>query len=172
MLSATQKTVSLRLMQKSWFPVLVFFLILSASCNKAFNKVQKSNDMEYKAQMAQEYFEKKKYDNALALYEELLVYYKGQKNVEQYYFNYAMSHYNKKDYLLAGFYFNQFTINFPRSPKAEEAAFLIADCYHRQSPATPWIKPALLTPSTGTNPSLTVSPTAPVWKMPIRPLMS
>ena len=35
---------------------------------------------------------------------------------------------------MAGFYFNQFTINYPKSPKAEEAAFLVADCYQKQSP--------------------------------------
>jgi outer membrane protein assembly factor BamD len=120
-------------MQKSWIVIFFSLLITFSSCNKAFNKVLKSNDMEYKAEKAQEFFEKKKYDNALALYEELLVYYKGQKNVEQYYFNYAMSHYNKKDYLMAGFYFNQFTINYPRAEKTEAAAFLVADCYQKES---------------------------------------
>ena len=129
--------VSLHLMNFLFFriiPLLLIFNTLLVSCNKEYNKVVKSPDVDYKLEMADKYYDKKDFSKCIPLYEEILIYFKGKKNVERAYFRYADAHYQIKEYQLAAFYFKSFTNSYPKSELAEKASFMVAQCYVAESP--------------------------------------
>ncbi len=104
-----------------------------AACNP-YEKVFKSNDINLKLTKANEYYDKKKYSQANALYEQLVQVLKGTRNFEPLYYKYAYSFYNMKDYLQASYHFKVFTDYFPASKDAEEAEYLHALCLYRMAP--------------------------------------
>ena len=116
---------------KPVFPVLVLFAV---SCTNSFNKVLKSKDYEYKLQMADKYFEEKKYRYAQQLYEELYPVYKGTLKFEELYYKDAYCFYHLKNYRDAENFFKGFLEVFPNSSRAEEVDFMHALCYFKQSP--------------------------------------
>lgn len=111
----------------------IFILLCFSSCNK-FSKIQKSTDVAYKLAKADEYYEKKQYHNAQALYEELYPVYKGTDKFEELYFKDAYCFYYLKDYRDAENFFKGFLEVFPNSKKAAEVDFMHALCYFKQSP--------------------------------------
>jgi outer membrane protein assembly factor BamD len=94
----------------------------------------KSTDYEYKLKKADEFYHAKKYSQAVLIYEDIFPVLKGTAQFEDLYWNYAFSHYYMKDYLNAENLFKGFMENFPTSARAEEASFLRAYCYFKQSP--------------------------------------
>lgn len=113
--------------------VIVLGTLVLTSCG-GFEKVKRSNDVNYKLTMANNYFEKKEYLKSRELYEGLMPVMKGTKNFEPMFFRYAMSLYLMKDYLSASYYFKNFTASFPNSKDADEAAYLHAYCLYKMSP--------------------------------------
>ena len=113
--------------------LLLSFFMLS-SCNNHFSKVLKSNDFEYKLKMADEYFAKKKYNNAGQLYLELFSVFKGTDKFEDLYYKYAYCSFYQKNYADAENLFKGFLEVFPNSTKAEEIAYMHAYTYYLQSP--------------------------------------
>ncbi len=112
--------------------ILLLFCLLS-SCN-SYQKVLKSDDYDFKREKAKEYYNKGDYFKAIPLFEELIRIGKGRENVEELYYFYAYSHFGQSDYELAAYFFGEFVKNYPRSIRAEEAQFMVAKCYHEQSP--------------------------------------
>lgn len=90
--------------------------------------------MEAKIKLANQLFEKKKYEKAIPIYEQLLTVLKGQKSVDDIYYKYAQSHYLNGSYELAAFYLRSFYNTYPSSEYAEQASFDEAMCYLKQSP--------------------------------------
>jgi outer membrane protein assembly factor BamD len=116
--------------------ILFAFLVLMvsfSSCSK-FSKVQKSTDYDYKLKMANEYFEKKKYNFAQQLFEELFPILKGTEKFEDVYYKYAYCAYYQKDYFNAENLFKGFVEVFPTSSRAEEMDYMRAYCFYKQSP--------------------------------------
>jgi outer membrane protein assembly factor BamD len=112
----------------------IAFLSVLASCSRQYDKVFKGNDLEAKIKTANELYDKKKYDKAIPLYEQLLTILKGQKSVDEIYYKYANAHFLNGSYELAAFYLRSFYNTYPSSPNAEQAAFDEAVCYLKQSP--------------------------------------
>lgn len=115
----------------------IFFLFIACfcilSCSK-FAKVQKSHDYDYKLKMANAYYEKKKFNYAQQLYEELFPIVKGTEKFEGVYFKYAYCAFNQKDFMNAENLFKGFVEVFPTSPRAEEMSYMRAFSYYKQSP--------------------------------------
>lgn len=109
--------------------MVVFF----ASCSE-YQKALKSEDVAFKAKVAEQKYEKEKYKKAIRLYEQLAPAYKGKPNAERIFYFYAKSQYAVESYYLAGYQFESFVASYPKSDKREEAAFLGAECYYRLSP--------------------------------------
>ena len=84
--------------------------------------------------MANQYYDKKKYNNAQQLYEELFPIFKGTDKFEDVYFKYAYCAYYQRDYMNAENLFKGFVEVFPNSARAEEMNFMRAYCYFKQSP--------------------------------------
>lgn len=109
-------------------------VILLASCSRAFNKVLKSTDYDYKLTKANEYYAKKDYNKAQQLYIELFPVLKGSDKFEDLYFKYAFCSYNLKDYENAENLFKGYLGVFPNNPRAEEVAFMQAMTFYKRSP--------------------------------------
>ena len=107
--------------------------LLISGCSK-FSKIQKSTDMEAKYNAAVEYYEKKKYFQALQLFEELITVFRGTGKAEDTYFYYSQCYFETGEYTVAAYHFNNFYQTFPSSSKAEEALFKNAFCYYLDSP--------------------------------------
>jgi outer membrane protein assembly factor BamD len=120
-------------MKRTWSLLLVFILFL-ASCTTKFGKVLKSKDNEYKYKMAEQYYAKGKYNYAQQLFEEVFPYMKGTNRYEDMYFKYAYTSYYQEDYQNAENLFKSFVETFPNSPKVEEAEYLRAYSFYKQSP--------------------------------------
>jgi outer membrane protein assembly factor BamD len=117
--------------KKSYIILLLFALV---ACNKKYNDSLKSNSVEAQTQKADEYYNKKKYDKAIPIYELLLTVLKGQKSVEEIYYKYAKAQYLNGSYELAAFYLKSFYTTYYNSKYAEETSFLEALSYYKQSP--------------------------------------
>ena len=114
--------------------LVILFFVFASSCTSKFLKIQKSTDIDYKLKMADTYFDNKKYELAQILYESVFPFIKGTARYEEYYYKFALSYYNDKDYLNAENLFKTFLENFPESKNAEDAEYLRAYCYYKQSP--------------------------------------
>jgi outer membrane protein assembly factor BamD len=117
-----------------WIAALIVLLVVIVTGCSKFAKVQKSNDYEYKLKMADQYYEKKKYNFAQQLYEELFPVFKGTERFEDLYYKYAYCSYYLKDYLSAENLFKSFVEVFPNSKRSEEMDYMRAFTYYKQSP--------------------------------------
>lgn len=120
-------------MKRTWCVLLVFVVAL-ASCSTKFGKVLKSKDNEYKYKMAEQYYAKGKYNYAQQLFEEVFPYLKGTARFEDMYYKYAYTSFYLEDYMNAENLFKSFVETFPNSTKAEEAEYMRAYSYYKQSP--------------------------------------
>lgn len=116
------------------FFVTIFCLTIT-SCSR-FSRLLKSSDMNLKYNAAVEYFQKKKFYNALELFEELVPLNRGTSRAEETYYYYSMCHFYINDYISAAYHLNNFVQQFPNSAHAEEAAFNNAYCYYLDSPGS------------------------------------
>src|SRR6187402_831603 len=87
---------------------IVFF----ASCSK-FSRIQKSTDMEAKYTAAVKYYEKKRYFQALQLFEELITVFRGTVKAEDTYYYYCQCYFETGEYVVAAYHFNNFNQTFP-----------------------------------------------------------
>lgn len=116
-----------------YFVVFIGLIIALSSCSD-YKKVLKSTDVELKYAKAVEYYQKQDYFRSIQLFDELLMYFRGTQKAEDIYYYYAYSHYGKGDYIIASYYFNNFTNTFPRSKYTEETMFMAAYCQYLDSP--------------------------------------
>jgi outer membrane protein assembly factor BamD len=117
---------------RSVIAILAVSVIL-ASCG-GITKVMKSNDPEYKLRVAEKYYAKKKWNYAYDLFEDVVPYFKGMKEFEDIYYKMAYCTYYMEDYLNAENFFKTYLELFPNSQRAEEADYMRAYCYYKQSP--------------------------------------
>ena len=115
---------------------LACLLVLSAllfSCGE-YQKVLNKGSEEEQYKMAVKLYESQDYSKALRLFEKITPYYRGRPQMERIQYMVAQSNFNEKNYTTAGYYFDRFAENYPKSSKKEEAAFLSAYSYKLASP--------------------------------------
>lgn len=111
------------------------FVIMSiTSCTSKFEKLRVSNDITKKYQEAVRLYEKKDYNRALLLFDDLVQRYRGRAEAENIYYYFAYTNYKLKDYISARYHFKIFAETYPKSAKAEECRFMAATCYYLESP--------------------------------------
>ena len=74
------------------------------------------------------------YERALPLLEELTSLTRGDTLFERVSYLYSKSYFGIKDYVLGGYYLENFSKTFPTSKYAEECSFLSAMCQYKESP--------------------------------------
>ena len=113
--------------------IILFTILLFTSCNE-YQKLLRNEDVKVKYQMAEKYFENEEYRRASGLFEQILPKYRGKPQAERITFFYAKSLLEIKNYVLAAYQFESFIKAYPISQKVEEAAYLEAFCFYKQSP--------------------------------------
>ena len=117
---------------KKYISLLVLSVIL-LSCKTEMDQAMKSADKDFILKVANEKFAKKKWTDALALYDRLPNLVAGTDDAPNVVFNSAYANYYDKNYRLAANQFKNFVISFPQDPRKEEAAYLSALCYYEGS---------------------------------------
>ncbi len=122
------------MLKKSYLKYTILVIsVLITSCSQ-YEKVLKSTDYQYKYQKALEYYNEKSYDKAVAIFEQIVMLYKGSSKGDSVMYFCAKSYYGTEDYIMAGHYFGELKDNFPHSQFAEESAYMVGYCYYLQSP--------------------------------------
>ena len=121
-------------MGKHFVYISILFAFLFASCKSQFETIRTSNDPELMLKEANTYFKEEEYYKAQSLYELVIPFYRGKKEAEDLFYNYAYTHYNVDEYILASHYFKQFSKTFYNSDRREEAAYMSAFSNYHLSP--------------------------------------
>lgn len=111
----------------------IFAIAVLASCKSQQEKALRSADKNFILKTANENFAKKKWKNALALYDRLPNLVAGTDDAPNVVFNSAYANYYDKNYRLAGNQFKNFSVSFPQDNRKEEAAYMSALCYYNGS---------------------------------------
>ena len=113
---------------------VTLFLLVVAGCKSDFERVRLSGDTNLIYQKGIALFEKGDYQKAQTLFELIINNFRGQKEAEDLYFKYAYTHYHLKNYVLAAYYFKNFSTTYSLSNLREEADFMAAFSNYRLSP--------------------------------------
>lgn len=109
--------------------------VFLTSCKTEFEKIRTSGDFELMFERAQKYYEDEEWLKAQTLYEQVLGNLRGKVEAEEVYFKYAYTHYHLKKYILASYYFSNFSTTFSASDMKEEAQFMSAYANYNLSPS-------------------------------------
>ncbi|CAL2055153.1 outer membrane protein assembly factor BamD [Tenacibaculum sp. 190524A05c] len=111
----------------------VLTLLVLVSCGE-YQKVLNRGTIEEQYKMAVKMYEAKKYSKALRLFEKVTPAYRNKPQMERIQYMVANSNFNEENFSIAGYYFNRFSQNYPKSSKREEADFLSALSYYNAAP--------------------------------------
>lgn len=112
---------------------IITLAVLVVSCKTEQSKALASADKNYILKVANEKFAKKKWRDALSLYDRLPNLVAGTDDAPNVVYNSAYANYYDKNYRLAGSQFKNFSISFPQDKRREEAAYMSALCYYQGS---------------------------------------
>jgi len=113
--------------------VILALAVAFQSCKSEYDALLNSSDVDQKYNAAFDLFNHGKFNKAARLFESLAVQTTGTEKDDTVQFYWGMSNYRYKDYYTAETNFAKFLTNFPRSPFADEAAFLRIDCLYRST---------------------------------------
>ena len=105
------------------------------SCKSEFEKIRESGDPEKVYEKANEYLEEEEFLKASTLYELVLAHYRGKKEGELLYFNYAKCQFELQRYVTAAYYYEKFSESYANSDQRENADFMVAHSYRQLSPS-------------------------------------
>lgn len=112
---------------------LFLLVVLVTSCGE-YQKALKTEDVAVKFEMATRLYDTGKYNDAIRLIEQIAPAYRGKPQAEKLFYMFSQSYYKTKQYYLAAYQFESFVSGYPKSEKAEEAAYLGAKCFSMLSP--------------------------------------
>lgn len=111
-------------------PLLYVVLIISTIACDPVERVSTKGTLADKDSAAVKYFNKKRYDEAAYIIEQLLGIYKGTPREQQMLYYYAWSKYHMGELTSASYYFGDYARRYPTSKDAEEFAFMEAFCQY------------------------------------------
>jgi len=118
----------------NWLVLVILLAVSVTSCKTEFETVRTSGDVDLIYKKAYEYYEAERYIKSQGLFELIIPSYRGKKELEDIYFKYANTYYFDKQYVLAAYYFKNFTTTFANSPLREDAEFMSAYANYQLSP--------------------------------------
>ncbi len=110
------------------------FLLVFTGCKSDFERIRLSGDTTRIYNKAIELYDRGEYQKSQTLFELIINNFRGQKEAEDLYFKYAYTHFHLKNYILAAYYFNNFSTTYSLSTLKEEADFMAAFSNYRMSP--------------------------------------
>lgn len=108
-------------------------LAVLTSCGE-YHRAQKSTDYDYKFDYAKRAFESGKYVQAATILTDIITVFKGTPKAEESLYLLALSHYENKDYVSSGAYFNTYYTRYPKGKYAEMARYYCGYGYYLDSP--------------------------------------
>ena len=112
-----------------------FLLFAGTSCKSEFERIRSSGDPDAIYQQAIAYYDDGEYLKAQTLFELVIGAFRGRPELESIYFKYADTYYQLGRFILAAYYFQNFSNTFPTSPLREEADFMAAFANYELSPS-------------------------------------
>ena len=115
---------------------IIYILILSlffTACGE-YNKVLKSNDIDYKFEYAKKAFDNGQYVQASTILTDIITPLKGGPKGEEALYLLALSYYENKDYLNSGVYFKTYYTRYPKGQYTELSRFYSGNGYYLESP--------------------------------------
>ncbi|MCE1188278.1 MAG: outer membrane protein assembly factor BamD [Ignavibacteria bacterium] len=86
---------------------------------------------------AYNYYKDESFDYAIKEFEAFLLQYPGNEYSDDAQFYLAQSHFQRKEYILAGYEFSKLIKNMPASSFVPESQYMLATCYYKLSPPYP-----------------------------------
>ncbi|MEO8772814.1 MAG: outer membrane protein assembly factor BamD [Gelidibacter sp.] len=120
----------------SWMKNIFYILLITlmvSSCSE-YQKALKSEDIATKFKLGTELYDAGKFSKANKLFAQIVPQYRGKPQAEKLMYMYSNSFYQMKDYYLAGYHFERFEGQYPKSEKAEESLFLGVKSFYMLSP--------------------------------------
>ena len=115
---------------------IIYILILSlffTACGE-YNKVLKSNDIDYKFEYAKKAFDNGQYVQESTILTDIITPLKGGPKGEEALYLLALSYYENKDYLNSGVYFKTYYTRYPKGQYTELSRFYSGYGYYLESP--------------------------------------
>ncbi|MBK9108404.1 MAG: outer membrane protein assembly factor BamD [Saprospiraceae bacterium] len=122
-------------MRKIGLGIIVLALFVVSGCKSGYEKIRNSGDPQLILKSANQHYLEKEYFKAQTLYELVLTSFRGQKEAEEIYFNYAQTHFYLKEYDLASYLFKNFANTFINSSRKEEADYFSVYSLYKTAPA-------------------------------------
>jgi len=122
-------------MRETVLIALVGLVLLSTACKSEFEKIRSSGDVSRIYEQALQYYEKEEYQKAQTLFEIVISSFRGKQEAEEIYFKYAYTYYHLQQYILASYYFNNFSNTYATSDLRQEADFMSAYANYKLSPS-------------------------------------
>ena len=113
--------------------IIAIAALTLCSCGE-YQRVSKSDDVNYKFDYAKRAFEQKKYVQAATLLKDCISVFKGSDKAEESLYLLAMSNYENHHYETAGVYFKSYYSRYPKGKYAEAARFFSGYGYYLDSP--------------------------------------
>ena len=114
--------------------ILVGFVVLLTGCAAEFNRVYKSTDNDFKYEYAKQLFATRKFNQAIALLEDLVQLKKGSEQAEECLFLLGMAQYNDADFESAAATFRKYHSSYPHGIFAEQASFYVGQSLYESKP--------------------------------------
>ncbi|MFT5165527.1 MAG: outer membrane protein assembly factor BamD [Saprospiraceae bacterium] len=118
--------------------LLLFLLcgtvLMTLACKSEFEKLRASGDPDTLYKKAFDFYEAEEYLKSQTLFELVINNLRGKVEAEKVYFYYAYTHYKLNKFVLASYYFKNFTNTFPNSEYREESDFMSAYANYQLSP--------------------------------------
>jgi len=108
-------------------------VLLLGGCGE-YEKLLKSRDFKKKYDMGVVLYEDEEFVEAATLFDQVANIYRGTTKADTVKYYQAKSYYGQRDYMMAGHYFHELSVTYPNSEFLEEADFMTAYCYYKQSP--------------------------------------
>jgi len=108
-------------------------LFIISGCGE-YEKLLKSRDFQKKYDTGVAYFEEEEFVRAGTLFDQIDNIYRGTTKADTVKYYQAKSYYGQRDYMMAGHYFSELSATYPNSIFLEEADFMMAYCFYKQSP--------------------------------------
>ena len=116
---------------------LIFFAsvaLLMSSCAGEYNKVFKSDDLDYRYEFAKQCFAEGKYNQAATLLLDLVTIKKGTDDAQESLYMLAMSQYMSADFESASEAFKRYSQTYPKGDYAEAASFYVGQSLYESAP--------------------------------------
>lgn len=114
--------------------VLVAAIAMIFSGCSEYEKLLKGRDYKKKYETGLKLYEEEEYAKASTLFDQVANIYMGTTKADTVKYYQAKSYYGQRDYMMAGHYFKELSVTFPSSNFIEEADFMTAYCFYKQSP--------------------------------------